>query len=295
MKGKRLGRGLEEISQVFISSESAQTVKEIPLERNAPEPDPPAKKASLSSVHTIGMTGGPLYELGLFALCNISIELARQGYRILVVDDDPGSLNVTRMMGHSDIAGHAEAVFCNAPMGVRIAYRTSFQNEILSQGRFGRKSEKVLWPKRFQRFDFILIHLPFGRFGEMGALLRLISRAIVFTPSDSDGMLKAYTAIKDLHQCARQIDTGLTVYTDKGEEDAIHAFYRMARNVKNFLNKDLESYSFLQKAEKIDESMKEGIPMVLKWTSSETRRELYNISGLIIEDHAPKRRLREEH
>ncbi len=295
MKGKRLGRGLEEISQVFLSSESAQRVKEIPSERSVPETAPPSIKAPLPPVHTIGISGGPLYELGLFLLCNTSIELARQGYRVLVVDEDPGPLTVSRLMGLMDNEGRTESIFCNAPMGVRIVCRTPFQNELMSSGEIESEGEKIVWPKSFHRFDFILFHLPFGRLGEMGTLLHLISRTIVLTPTDPAGMLQTYTAIKDLHRCARQMQTGLTVYTEKDEEDATRAFYRMARNVKNFLKRDLDSYSVLQKTGEIGVSIKEGVPMVIKWPASEIRKDIYNISGLIIDDHEPKRKLHAVH
>jgi len=282
MKGKSLGRGLEEVSHLFLSSENttARTEKLYKKRKQsgAFERDP------ATAVHALGVSGGSLGRIGIFALCNISIELARQGYRVLVVDDDPGRFNVTRLMGLMDVENFAETIFFNGPMGVRITYRTPFLNDLLSCERSDQNGTLTFWPERYRRFDFILFHLPNGRFGEMGVVLRRLSHCIHIMPTDRPGMLESYTAIKDLHQRSAQVKTGLVVYSQQGGKEASEAFFRMARNVKRFLNKDLVSYSFIQGGEEIEKSMEEGVPLVLKWPASEIRKTIYNVSGLLIED-----------
>ncbi len=286
MREKRLGRGLEEISHLFLSSESSTTRTKTLLQKG--EAGPNLKKMNSPAPHSIGFIGSSLDKTGIFVLCNISIELARQGYRVLVVDDDPGSFNVTRLMGLMDIENFAETIFCNGPMGVRVTYRTPFLNDLLSCGESGPNGKLTSWPEGYRRFDFILFHLPNGRFGEMGVVLRRHSHCIHIKPTDRPGMLESYTAIKDLHQRAAQVKTGLIVYSEQGGKETSDAFFRMARNVKRFLNKDLVSYSFIQQGEKIEESMKERVPLVLKWPTSEIRRTIFNVSGLIIEDFERK-------
>lgn len=291
MKGKRLGRGLEEVSRVFLSSDAAQTMREMPLPER--DPYPPVREGARSPIHAIGVLSGREDRMGIFTLCNVSIELARRGYRVLVVDEDPGGgLNVTRLMGLMDMEGHAESVFGNAPMGVRIAYRAPFQNDLLSHVASDGGRKQFLWPERYRHFDFVLFHLPRGRLGEVGAMLSWVSLCLVLTSTVPSGMLEGYRTIKDMHQRARQIRTGVTVISEKGEEDAAAGFQRLARNVKRFLKKDLVSYSYILRSEVIETSIEEGVPVVLKSPSSETRRLLYNISGLLIEDHDHKDRLR---
>ncbi|MEK6777211.1 MAG: hypothetical protein AABY87_10060 [bacterium] len=283
MKGRRLGRGLEEISDVFFSAESSKTVTDIPLDRSVPEFD--AKRQAMPEIQTIGITGGPMDTMGIFAICNISIELARQGYRVLVVDDDPGNLNVTRLMGLMDIENAAEPILIHAPMGVRTTYRTPFLSHLLSYRDIHQNGNRYPWPEEYQKFDFIIFHIPYNRLEELGAMLRQISLFMVIAPTDRTGMLESYSVIKALHQKARQIQIGLIVLSEKGEQDASDAFSRMAGNTKRFLQKDLLSYAFIQKCEEIGKSMAEGVPLVLKWSTSEMRRHIYNISRLIIDDH----------
>ena len=292
MKGKRLGRGLEEVSHVFLSSESAHVMAESPCQKN--EPETPVKKNLFYPIHTIGISGSPQSKMDLFTLCNTSIELARQGYRVLVIDHDPEELNVTRLMGMMDIAGHTETNFISGPMGIRIAYRTSFLNDLLKDPTFMTK-DPSFWPEQYQHFDFILFHLPFGQLKEMGPLLRRLSLSVFLTSSSRESMLETYKAIKDLHQRARQIQTGLTVCSEKGETNAAETFYRMARNVKTFLDRELVSYSYLQTGEEVNESIEDEIPLVLKSPSSKIRRDIYNISALFIEDHIQKGRSRSGH
>jgi len=287
MSGRRLGRGLEEISHVFLSTESSTRSTDNPLGRNVQEFD--LRCDAMPEIHTIGITGGPMERMGIFAICNIGIELARQGYRVLVIDEDPGSLNVTRLMGVTDIENAAEPILIHAPMGVRIAYRTPFLSHLMSYRELIRDGRRCPWPEEYQKYDFMIFHIPSTRLEELGILLRQISLCIVISPSDRAGMLKSYSVIKALHQKSGEIQTGLIVYSEKGEQDAEDAFFKMAKNAKRFLEKDLVSYAFIQKGEEIDESISQGVPLVLKWPSSEIRRQMYNISRLIIEDDDRRR------
>jgi len=286
MKGKGLGRGLEEVSRAFLSSEATEMLPERSFQES--HTDPAVRKEPRVSIHTIGVADGSQGHMGVFALCNISIELARQGYRVLIVDDDSGGVNVTRLMGLMDMGGQAELVFGHAPMGVRVVYRTPLLHDLLSGSRLNRSGRPFSWPERYRRFDFILFHLPYGRFGDAGPMLRQISLGLVLTATDPAGMLEAYRAIKAMHQRAGRPRTGLCVVAEKGEDDAAETFMRMARNVRRFLKQDLISYSYLVKNKEIETSMEEGVPLVLKSPSSEIRRLVYNISGLLIEDHERK-------
>jgi cellulose biosynthesis protein BcsQ len=282
VKGKRLGRGLEEISHVFLSSaddsELADQQKETPIPSSEKDFVP-------ANTPTIGIMGLPETPLAIFTLANVSIELARQGHRVLVIDDDPGSLNVTRLMGLVDIESHAETIFSHAPMGVRVAYRTSVLNELFSRGSENRREKCPFWPENYRQFDFILHHLPCRKIEETGPLLKATSLCIAMAPGDSEGMLQTYRGIKDLHRRRGNMDLGLITVTDKGEEEAALAFSRMAENVKRFLHKSITSYSYLKTGSEIDESVEEGFPLVLKLPSSHVRQHIYNIAGLIIEDH----------
>jgi MinD-like ATPase involved in chromosome partitioning or flagellar assembly len=286
MKGKRLGRGLEEVSQVFLSSEETKSSSDISFPTLVSEP---AFKRQFSfSSHRIAVTGGSADNMGTYLLCNISIELARQGYRVLVVDDDPGSFNVTRLMGLMEMDNQAESAFTHAPMGVRVTSHTSFLNDLMSQDSLAHEEEPLALPKKYQKFDYLLFHLPHSQLGEMGPLLRQISLCIFVTPADGQSMLECYAVIKELHQRARQIRPGLAVCSEKGEQEASETFFQMARNVRRFLHKDLISYAFFQHGEEAVESIEERAPLVLKKPCSENRRLLFNISGLIVEDFTRK-------
>jgi hypothetical protein len=62
----------------------------------------------------------------------------------------------------------------------------------------------------------------------------------------------------------------------------------MARNVKRFLRRELLSYAFIPKGQKIKASLEETAPLVLKWPSSVIRKHLFTISGLVLGDYAAK-------
>jgi MinD-like ATPase involved in chromosome partitioning or flagellar assembly len=286
MRTKRLGRGLEEISHIFLSSEpvpvSSKESKETRKIERPPVKNPPPV------IPTIGITGGVNTQIGIFVLANIAIELARQGYRVLVIDDDPGTANVTRSMGLVDVENPNEIIFHNAPMGVRIAYRTPFLNDLALHGQLSREEKVTTWPERYQRFDFILAHLPQRHYGDFGPFLRHTTLCIAIGPTEPEEMLSTYAAIKALHQAARQMNFGLIVHTAEEGNPPREAFLKMARNVRHFLHKDLVSYSFIRDEAMIAESMAAGMPLSLQSPSSEVRRQLFSIAGLIIDDHYKK-------
>jgi len=130
----------------------------------------------------------------------------------------------------------------------------------------------------------MLVHLPRGRLSELGAILGRLDRALVVSPADPDGMLAAYGLIKDLHGRTGGMEIGLTIYTEGDAGRAAQAYYRMARNVKRFLDRDLASYAWLRSDPAIRESMEEGVPLVLRRPSSEVRRDLFNVTGLLVHD-----------
>ncbi len=286
MKARSLGRGLEEISHIFLSSEPAavsleeskETRKVEQLTADNPIPVTPS----------IGIAGSADRQIGLFALANLSIELARQGYRVLVVDDDPGSPNVMRAMGLIDVENPGEMILHNAPMGVRIAYRTPFLNDLALHSRLAPEGKAFSWPERYERFDFILAHLPQQHYEDLGPFLRRTSLCIAIGSTESEQMLQTYATIKGLHQAARQMNFGLIVHDTDGAVPPGEAFRKMAQNVRRFLHKDLVSYSFIRDDTGISESIEAGMPLSLRSPSSEIRRQLFSIAGLIIDDYDPK-------
>ncbi len=289
MKTRRLGRGLKEVSEVFLSSEAASAYPESSRPESASSPL--SENPHPSPIHAIGITEAEDKRISLFILCNIAVELARQGYRVLVVDDDPGAFNVSRLMGLPEIENHVENILINAPMGVRLAYRTPFLNDLASTGKISRSVDPPLWPERYRRFDLVLVHVAGRSLDDLGAFLNHLSLCIAVSPPDPRGMLQTYTILKELHQRNRKIQMGVIIQTEEGEAQAEKAFSTIARNAKKFLRRNVISYSFLPKEKIIDESIREKTPLVLKWTSSETRKHLYGISELIIEDYEQKFRL----
>jgi len=195
---------------------------------------------------------------------------------------------VMQAMGLVDIENHEEMILHNAPMGVRIACRTPFLNELALHGRLNREGGTCSWPERYERFDFILAHLPERNHEDLGPFLRRTSLCIVIAPTEPEGMLQSYAALKRLHRAARQMNFGLIIH-DRGDAAPREAFRKMAGNVRKFLHKELVSYSFIRDDGEIAESLEAGMPLSLRSPSSEIRRQLFSIAGLIIDDHEKKR------
>lgn len=288
MKGKRLGRGLEEISQVFLSSETRP---------EPPEQEISGERALLPSqeslwarnIPTLAFMGPAGTPWALFALANISIELARQGHRVLVVDDDPGNLNVTGLMGLVDVECQGDVIFSGAAMGVRIAYRTAVLNDLLSRSTAPMEKARSFWPEAYRQFDFILHQLPLGRTQETAPLLEGATLCMAMAGDDPEGMLETYGGLKSLHQRHRHVELGLVVITEGDKESAARAFTKMAGNVKRFLDRSLVSYAYVKTEPVIESSIEQRVPLVLKFPSSPVRKNLMDLTTLIIDDHRSKR------
>ncbi|MDX1765112.1 MAG: hypothetical protein R3231_12400 [bacterium] len=239
------------------------------------------------NVPTLAVTGPAGTHWALFALTNLSIELARQGHRVLVVDDEPGELNVAELMGLVDVESQGDRVFAGGAMGVKIAYRTAVLNDLLSRSSGTHEERQPFWPEAYCQFDFILYHLPPGRAQDTATLLEGTTLCIAMTGDDPEGMVKAYGGLKNLHLRQRHIALGLTVITDE-EERAALAFTKMAGNVKRFLARSLASYAWLKTEPGIKASIGERVPLVLKSPLSPVRMNLMNLTTLIVEDHRSK-------
>jgi MinD-like ATPase involved in chromosome partitioning or flagellar assembly len=173
-------------------------------------------------------------------------------------------------------------------MGVRLIHRTAFMNALASEGHLDSDAHEAAWPEAYRQFDYVLFSLPYRRLREMGPLVKWISLCMTIAPEDSAGMLETYTTFKDFNRRSPETDLGMIVYTGDGETAAREAFHRMARNVKRFLRRELLSYAFIPKGQKIKASLEETAPLVLKWPSSVIRKHLFTISGLVLGDYAAK-------
>ncbi len=287
MKGKSLGRGLEDISHVFLSSEEQPTATD-----GTPGPEKGGARTEARAhpalPHAIGVAGSEDSRIGIFVLCNLAIEMARQGSRILVVDEDAGQPNVARFMGHVETPGGEDSGLHTGPMGVRLMHRTAFMNALASEGFLNRDTSREAWPEAYRQFDYLLFSLPHQRLRELGPLVKRISLCIAMAPEDSAGMLETYTTLKDFHRRSPEADLGMIVYTGAGESAAREAFHRMARNVRRFLQRELISYAYIPKGQEIRASLDETAPLVLKWPASVIRKHLFSICGLVLGDYAAK-------
>lgn len=288
MKGKRLGRGLEEISQVFISAETSPEPSEQEITGET-APFPSQESLWVRNIPTLAVMGPAGTPWGLFALTNISIELARQGHRVLVVDDDPGELNVTDLMGLVDVESTGDVIFAGAAMGVKIAYRTAVLNDLLSRSSPPLEKGRSFWPEPYRQFDFILCHLPLGRAQDAATLLEGATLCMAMAGDDPEGMLQTYGGLKSLHRRHNHMELGLVIITEGDEESAARAFTKMAGNVKRFLDRSLVSYAYLKTEPAIEASIQERVPLVLNSPSSTVRKDLMNLTTLIIGDHRSKR------
>lgn len=282
MKYQKLGRGIEEISHLFLSTEVEE-------DKNILDDLEPIIESSRFNnyiphnlpVYALGITGIKDEQISCFLACNLAIEMARQGYQILIVDDDLNQYHVSELMGLSNINN---SIFLKGPMGVRLISMIDFKMALLSQNSEEISLEYTESFERFHRFDIILVNSSLEFIYQDSFIPQIMDEVIVLSLSNPYNMLDSYQLIKGLLKRNNGLQFGLVVGKTDNFQQADRVFQKFSVNVKRFLNHEIKYYSYIPDRKEIDYSISAKIPLVLSSTSSELRKNIYDIAHLLIKN-----------
>lgn len=242
-KLKKLGKGLEDISYLFLSPEHEDTEQEEPLAEN----NKIITETMETATKNICLIGNSHDSRDAFLVINLSLALARLGMRIAVVDMDEKLPCLNFLLGKTTDGGFQKIVR-QGPFGVKLAGLNEDLLKNMLTDSAARKTIMFELKKMEEEVDLVLISVSQDSLCYMNPLLRKsVEEFLVFVSPDKNSMLNSYKVIKTIfsHNPVAKIGTIITDIEHMYEIDAV--FNKMFSAVKKFLVKELYKYGFLFK------------------------------------------------
>lgn len=243
-KLKKLGKGLEDISYLFLSTD----------EENKSIEAPAAKKENLTvpqlTTKSICLIGNYCDYRDAFLVVNLSLALARLGMRIAVVDIDEDLSCLNFFLGTQSQEKKSNAsgpVIQEGPLGVKLIGLNPATISQVSQSEKKTKLSSEL-DELEENVDLILFSImPKDLESAMPLLNKQIEESLVLVSPDKHEMMNAYKIIKliFLHNPLAKIGAIITEIDHMYEIDAVYD--KMSHVVNKYLDKELYKYGFLFK------------------------------------------------
>ena len=298
---KRLGKGLEEVSHLFLSSQE----KREPPSENSPQPTPQMSEVSQQLFPgVVAITGDHRSLEKSFVVSNLAIELARRGHRVRVVDADLSFPDQSFLWGlrPSDSVAHLAAaqesgeekqVILQGPLGVKLLSLDIDFPQLLTLPRQAR--QRLL--TRLMAFEanaqLMLVDTSVTLSSNSRLIFQLANQIVVLAPSDTLGMIDAYAVIKGILALRPAAPIGLVVYNVRMVTEAQAIAEKMNQAIGKFLGTNISNLGFLYADLNIGKSIARRKPLVLSARSSRVARNLSGIADKIWVQQEKRERLQD--
>lgn len=268
---KRLGKGLEDISHLFLSTEEKQRTSP----QDVPAPSPAVKKPTEHHFpRVVAVTGDHGSLEKSFLVSNLAIELARRGYQVRVLDADLNfpdqpflwGLRPGESMAHWAAAeenGQQREVVLQGPYGLRLLCLDIDLSKLSTLMETTRRR----FLARLMAFEadahMMLVDASASLSPNSRLIFQMAHQIVVLVPSDHLGMIDAYAAIKGILGLRPSALLGLVAYNIRMAAEAEAVTNRMTQVVKKFLNFDITDLGFLFADLNIVKSISQRKPLVL--------------------------------
>lgn len=244
---KKLGRGLKDISHLFLSaSEKSVHAEDILITEK--ETESAVLEIPAKSVCLVG--DGDLSFQDAFFVINLSLALTRLDYRVAVVDVDDQLPYLNFFLdfksGSCDIS-KTDLLVKESPQGVKFIGLNAYPLENVYNGEHKKRIIDQLI-KIESEADLILFSVIRKNLLNVRHLLRgSLSDFLMLIPPDKDKMLNFYKLMKKIFLENPLAKIGIVV-TNIDHMYEINAVYnKTSQVVKKFLDKELYKYGFLFK------------------------------------------------
>jgi len=285
-RAKKMGRGLEDFSHLFLSSKS---------EKNEPPAGSKQKavcevKSAATPARVICIAGDKKVAERAFITANLALELANQGKRVVVVDADFSLPRLCMLMGVPSpnsllhyISGNGEEdITAEGVDGVKLITLDADITDL----RFLKESERSSLMRYFrsaeEAAEIILVTVSPGFIHHMRTIVKASSEIVVITPQPLAEMIDAYAVIKTIFQANKSARVGILSSRIVASDQADAVFEKMQRIVKKFLDKPLYNYGYISEDREISLSMARREPLLKTSPSSQAVKCIAEISHSIL-------------
>lgn len=286
---KRLGKGLEEVSHLFLSAEENEETQS----RQRSQPSPQSSEESEGIFPgVVAITGDHRSLEKSFVVSNLAIELARRGRQVRVVDADlsfPDQPFLWGLRPTDSVARLATAeednqelqVVLRGPLGVKLLSLDIDFSRLLALPKLARQRLLAGLTAFEADAQLMLVDTPMTLSPNSRLIFQLAHQIVVLVPSDTLGMIDGYAVIKGILAMRPAAQVGLVVYNIRMVAEAEAIANKMRQVVSKFLNANIVSLGFLYADLNIGKSIAQRKPLVLSALRSKVVKNVRGIADKI--------------
>jgi len=224
-----------------------------------------------------------------FVSVNLSVELAVQRKKVLLIDADVGLGNIHILLGKNPkynivdlMEGKCtleEAVFDLAKGNLKVLAGGSGLSKLFHISNEKKKNLFKELKKVQNNYDVIILDIGAGINKEVLAFLELADRALLVTNPDLTAMADGYAILKTIIK-ADSITNNIGVIVNKATPDLGEQVHKKLNDATSkFLKKEIEFTGTIAENRKIAfEATQKRIPVYYLAPNSKTRKEFYKLS-----------------
>ena len=272
--GKRLGKTLEDISHLFLSSSDP------PVSENSESGSRPERNLVGNPGTRIWMSLSLVQEVpSAFFAANFSVEIARRGRRLLVIDTAPEpSLN--EVLGTTPIQpslnqlleqSHKQLTI-EGPLGMKILGFRFSQEEVREYAVEEQEILSQVLLREEEAAELILVHARYREDFAFTRVLEMVQGVILTVSPSHQNVLEVYRVCKYLYHVCPELRLGMVLYGTSNGENPGAWREKLTRAVDRFLGKSLEWFGAVPADPAVERSLQLRFPIVLLDTASKTAR-----------------------
>jgi flagellar biosynthesis protein FlhG len=281
--GRRLGRGLSQVSHVFLSG----AARPEPLAGEIEDPGLWLPDAGLISV-----TSGETVRGKTLVASNLTFGLYQCGRKVAVVNADPSRPGILDVISDADDA-RDRAVWQSDPGLGRIA-AVDLEGSAASElaGEPPSRPLGLIEPAARQAQFVIVDASPKTRWSQV--LWKFSRVVIVVTEANTEKMQASYATIKKVNAVSHGRRIGLVVNLVQGHEEAESCFRKISGVCRRFLKINLRNYGYIVHSDEVYGAYQRAVPLMRAFPESRAATCISSIIGLIVMDESAIAKRRRE-
>lgn len=245
-------------------------------------------KESKAKIITITSGKGGVGKSNL--VINIAIALQQEGKKVLIFDADIGMGNDDILLGIFpkyniyDLLEknlNIEEIIVEGPLGVGLLSGGSGINKIeeLSQNQRSLFLNKLM---SLDKYDYILMDTGAGISKNVMAFIAACDELIITTTPEPTALTDAYALLKASKHYGLKDKASVIVNKCFTENEGDDTFKKFKAASKKFLNVDLNFLGCVLDDKKLEEAVRERIPVLIRYPSTKASRSIYSIGKNIL-------------
>jgi flagellar biosynthesis protein FlhG len=283
-KRKKLGRGLSDISHVFLSgAEEARAKDQADADSSLWFPD----------VDVLSVTSGEGVRGKTFLSANLAFGLSLEGYRVALVNADParpGILDVTGADFDREDSGELRS---NPGFGGMPEVDLVRFPDPASPKTVGSVSSAAGIERLGTRVQRIVVDTS-PTAGTGLAIWKFAKLILVIAEASSEGMKSSYLTIKRVHSASPSARIGLVVNLAEDRNIAGQCHRKLSNVCRRFLKTNLRNYGYIVPSDAVERSCRRAVPLAREHPESRIAKCIDYVVRLIIMDQMAIARRRRE-